>query len=206
MFHETAFQNELADQKTDARQKKQETASNAPLAPGAGAGKGLRAGVAALGKVQQPRAGMALHLGLRYTLWHGAAGSLAALDPTRAVVPADALQVVLEPNDAGFLYVIERDPAGAWTPLFHAPVAPHALYTVLRAAPPVCSSGASRKLYAILSRRPDPALMHLEPRVLDERLSASLLQQNSSDAVYAVNTNGTPQSQLVALPITLRCR
>jgi hypothetical protein len=201
MFEETSQEHEYVSSEaspegaTSGRMKKSRLA-----APDAAADRAMRSS-APPAKPAAPSAepmpaghAMAPHLGLRYLL------------PLRSTKGRASADVVLEANDAGYLYVIERAESGAWTPIFSSAVKSHARYTVLRAGAAGCRTGATRELYAILSRRADPALVHLEPRALEERLGANLRKLAGDDgAIYAANSSAQPESQLVGLPITLRC-
>jgi hypothetical protein len=148
------------------------------------------------------------HLGLRYHVQRrDPDGAFSAVDPDTVFRTGDEVRLVFEPNDSGYLYLFERDAAGAWRQLASDRVERLAAYQVPRTGAMRDEEPRVRQLYAVFSRRPDPALAGIEPATLDARLGGSLLKQKPGDrAVYIVNTSDVPQSQQVAVAITLTRR
>jgi hypothetical protein len=109
-------------------------------------------------------------LGLRYTLWKRNGDQKAAVSPDTAFHSGDRIQVGVEVNDAGYLYILSQGTSGAWTTLFPSAqvedgnnrVESGHLYTV----PPghvITFTGETgeEKLFVIFSRQPEPDMERL---------------------------------------------
>jgi hypothetical protein len=151
------------------------------------------------------------HLGLRYRVQRrGPDGEFSAADPGMAFRTADQIRLVFEPNDSGYLYLFERARAGTWRLLASDRIERLASYPVPRTGAMRNDEPGVRQFYAVFSRRADLAL---EPAAIEARLGGSLLVETpdarfgrDDRAVYAVNTSAVPQSQQVAVAITLTFR
>ena len=148
------------------------------------------------------------HLGLRYAvLRRGPDGQFTAVDPSAVFTTAEPLRLLFEPNDAGYLYVLQREASGGWRQLFGESVQRRERVQVPSSGSLAYDEPGIKELYAVFTRAPEPAFANLQPGVLDQRLRGSLLLQKSADkALYIVNTNPVPQSQQVAFAITLSVR
>jgi hypothetical protein len=109
-------------------------------------------------------------LGLRYTLLKRVDGRMVEVAPDTVFHAGDRIQVSVEANDGGYLYIIHQGSSGAWKPLFPSAeiedgdnrVAKGRLYVM----PPKSrfyfdeQAGAER-LFIVLSRKPEPDLERL---------------------------------------------
>ena len=148
------------------------------------------------------------HLGLRYTVLRRAPdGQFTEVDPSTVFTVGEPLRLLFEPNDSGYLYILQREAGGGWRQLFGEAVPRRARVQVPSTGALVYEEPGTKELYAVFSRTPEPAFANLQPGVLDQRLRGSLLLQKSPEkALYVVNTSSAPQSQQVAFAITLSVR
>ena len=148
------------------------------------------------------------HLGLRYTVLRRAPdGQFTEVDPSIVFSVGEPLRLLFEPNDSGYLYILQREAGGGWRQLFGEAVSRRARVQVPSTGALVYEEPGTKELYAVFSRTPEPAFANLQPGVLDQRLRGSLLLQKSSEkALYVVNTSSAPQTQQVAFAITLSVR
>ena len=154
------------------------------------------------------------YLGLRYrVLRRDPEGAFSTVDPDTVFRTGDQVRVIFEPNDAGYLYLFERETAGAWRLLASDRVERLAAYQVPRTGAMRDQEPGVRRLYAVFSRRADTALAGTDPAALEARLGASLLKQKPGDQqgrgdrdVYVVNAGEPSQSQQVVVEVTLTVR
>jgi hypothetical protein len=200
------------------RKEEGKGAAAAPAASGLGGAVGAvrrRAAKARQAEVRQAVAQpAAAHLGLRYTvLRRGPSGPFAETDPGTAFARGDQLRLSFEPNDTGYLYVLQREAGGGWRLIASDRVERHASYQAPRDGSLVYEQPGAKQVYAIFSRTPDPAIAALDPGAIEARLRAALPAQKSESgaasgqqAVYVVDATAVPQSQQIALTITLTVR
>jgi hypothetical protein len=148
------------------------------------------------------------HLGVRYSAMRRApGGQYTEVDPSTVFVTREPLRLLFEPNDTGYLYVLQREAGGGWRQLYGEEVQRRSRVQVPSTGALAYDEPGAKELYAVFSRRPEPAFANLQPAMLDQRLRGSLLLQKSPEkALYIVNTSSTPQSQQVAFAITLSVR
>jgi len=154
------------------------------------------------------------HLGLRYTVLRRAFdGAFAEVEPATAFERGDQIRLVFLPNDAGYLYVMQRDTSGGWRLLANNRVERRFQFQVTRSGALAYDEPGVKELYVIFSRNPEPEFATLDPRQLEQRLRGSVLVQKADVApdrgdqgVYIVNTSNLPQTQQVAFAIRLTYR
>jgi hypothetical protein len=142
------------------------------------------------------------HLGLRYTLVHIPPAAPEELNPSQELTSVDNLQLSLQANDGGYLYVFERDATGQWTLRASEPVARMVPYLVPRTGSLVFPPAGNLELFVLFSRQP----VNPEDRQLTPRDDQAITAAAADRAAYAVSTSADLLSQRLAFPLTLRRR
>ena len=216
LFHAAPFESSFAPRREEAESKT--SAESAPAVGQSRAGEARMRMAAPRAANVEPAAAItpvpAPYLGLRYrVLRRDPEGVFSAVDPDTVFRSGDQVRVVFEPNDAGYLYLFERGATGAWRVLASERMERLAGYQVPRTGAMREEEPGVRRLYAVFSRRADPALAGVDPAALEARLGASLRRQKPGDrqdrtdrAAYVVSTSEPLQSQQVAVEVTLTVR
>jgi hypothetical protein len=148
------------------------------------------------------------HLGLRYSVLRlSADGASTAIDETTVFNRGDRVRLVFESNDAGYLYVLQREASGGWRQLAGERIERRSAYAVPREGALAYDEPGVKQIYVFFSRTPEPSLAAPDPNTLDQRLRGSLLvQKGEAGATYVVNASNAPQAQQVGHTIALRYR
>jgi hypothetical protein len=144
----------------------------------------------------------ALHLGLRYTLHRIPPAASEDLNPSQELASVDNLQLSLQANDGGYLYVFERDAAGQWTLRASEPVARMAPYLLPHTGSLAFPPAGNLELFVLFSRQP----INPEDRQLTPHENQAITGAAVDRAVYVVSTRADLASQQLAFPLTLRRR
>jgi hypothetical protein len=107
-------------------------------------------------------------LGLRYTILKLAGGSTVEVAPDSVFRAGDRIQVRVEANNAGYLYIINQGSSGTWKPIFPSPEIDNGnnrveslhAYTLPSEEHRMVfdETAGAEKLFIILSREPEPDL------------------------------------------------
>ena len=152
------------------------------------------------------------NLGVRYGLLRrGADGEYRSAPLDTTLHPGDAVRVRLEPNDAGYVYLFERDATGGWRLAATERVEPRQPSFLPAAGALQYDSPGRKELLLVLSRQEDPALAGMETAQLDALAragDAGILHAaaSSEDSAYAVETRPQTGPQRVAFEIILEYR
>ena len=98
-----------------AARPKGETVAKAPPAP---APPARTPGGAQVVPAKYVPAGNAVPLGLRYTILKRVEGQMVAVAPDATFHAGDRIQISVEANDTGYLYIVHQGSSGTWKPLF----------------------------------------------------------------------------------------
>jgi hypothetical protein len=142
-------------------------------------------------------------LAVRYTiLKKSVTGQFAAVDPQQELEAGDETVIRLEPNESGFLYVLERTGSGDWRPIANARVQASVPYTIPNAGTFHAERPGPREFLVLYSRQPQNVSSGAQPAV------SSALEQKAGaagSATYVVSGSAAPAGQ-VSFPITLKYR
>lgn len=114
--------------------------------------------------------GASTPLGLRYSLLKQSDGRMVEVAPDAEFRAGDRIQVSVEANEAGYLYIVHQGSSGTWKPLFPSPeieggsnrVEKGRVYVMPPNARFVFDEQAGEeKLFVVLSRQPVPDLEQL---------------------------------------------
>jgi hypothetical protein len=107
-------------------------------------------------------------LGLRYTILKVAGGSTMEVAPDTVFRAGDRIQLKVEANNAGYLYIINQGSSGTWKPIFPSPEVENGnnrveslhAYTLPSEETRMVfdETAGAEKLFIILSRQPEPDL------------------------------------------------
>lgn len=106
-------------------------------------------------------------LGLRYTILKRVEGTMVEVAPDSSFRAGDRIQISVEANDAGFLYIVHQGSSGTWKPLFPSEEIAQGDNRVEKGRAYVMPPGSrfyfdeqagEEKLFLILSRTPEPDL------------------------------------------------
>lgn len=107
-------------------------------------------------------------LGLRYTILKVSGGSTIEVAPDTVFRAGDRIQLKIEANNAGYLYIINQGSSGTWKPIFPSPEVENGnnkveslhAYTLPSEEHRMVfdETAGSEKLFVILSRQPEPDL------------------------------------------------
>ncbi|MCW5965129.1 MAG: DUF4384 domain-containing protein [Bryobacterales bacterium] len=109
-------------------------------------------------------------LGLRYTIIKRVGGNAEEVPVDTVFRSGDRIQVAVEANEAGYLYIIARGSSGAWKPLFPSAEAeggknyiPAGKVTTIPAGYVFTfdDQAGEEKLFVVFSRKPEPSLESL---------------------------------------------
>lgn len=109
-------------------------------------------------------------LGLRYTLIKRVGSSAQEVPVDTAFRSGDRIQVAVETNESGYLYIIARGSSGAWRPLFPSPEVEGGSNRIEANTVTTVPSGyvftfdeqaGEEKLFLVFSRQPEPSLENL---------------------------------------------
>jgi hypothetical protein len=157
---------------------------------------------------QQAVAALPAPFGLRYSIVKTLpGGELTELDAKQELDRDDEVQIRFQANEAGYLYVLQRDSEKNWQPFASQRIQP-AMPVVL---PPkgslLAASGESKELFVVFSRQPQTSLNRVRSIAVSYRGPEQ--QQVSSiggfgGARAVITTVPEPAAQQVAFPITLK--
>lgn len=107
-------------------------------------------------------------LGLRYTILKVSGGSTIEVAPDTVFRAGDRIQLKVEANNPGYLYIINQGSSGTWKPIFPSPEVENGnnkveslhAYTLPSEEHRMVfdETAGSEKLFVILSRQPEPDL------------------------------------------------
>ena len=153
------------------------------------------------------------HLGLRYSvLLQNAAGEFVQTNPTQTFRATDSLRLLFEPNDAGYLYVLQRETGGGWRRLFGGPVEARTQYSVPATGALNYSQPGIKELFVLMGRQPQSRIADLrgaQVEMLSDYARDDQLVQPvpaGENAIYAVSTGYPSDSQQLSLPIRIDIR
>jgi hypothetical protein len=142
---------------------------------------------------------IAVTLGLKYRVWKVQNDQPQDWDPNGPWTPGDTIRLGLEINDAGYLYVVHRQPNGMWRRMFPTPEIDRGSHFVRagvtyplppeEALPLTFQSGPER-LFVVLSREPIRELEALvSPLAPENTVSAAPPPEISDSIVEKVRTS-----------------
>jgi hypothetical protein len=109
-------------------------------------------------------------LGLRYTILKLIDGRMTEVAPDTVFHAGDRIQVSIESNAAGFLYIVHQGTSGTWKPLFPSPEIEEGSNRIEKGRtyvmPPKSrfyfdEQAGEEKLFIVFSRQPEPDLENL---------------------------------------------
>jgi hypothetical protein len=139
-------------------------------------------------------------LAVRYTILKKlSTGEFAPVDPGQELQAGDETVIRLEPNESGFLYVMERAESGDWRPMFSERAQASLPYTVPTNGTFRAERPGPREFLVLFSRQPQN-VSAIAPLVI-----AGAREQKVGVAGFATSVVSTsaPPAQ-VSFPITLR--
>ena len=174
-----------AEARTETRSAKRgrperTTAPQKQAVPGAGgpasevARKGGGAGAPYVPAAYTPGARSGVPLGLRYTILKLVDGRMVEVAPDSVFHAGDRIQVSLEANDAGYLYIVNQGSSGTWKPLFPSAEIEDGNNRIEKGRtyvmPPKSrfyfdEQAGEEKLFIVFSRQPEPDLEKLVYRL-----------------------------------------
>ena len=108
-----------------------------------------------------------VRLGLRYTVLKRVEGEMAPVAPDSTFRAGDRIQISVEANDNGYLYIVHQGSSGTWKPLFPSAEIEDGNNRVEKGRTYIMPPGSrfyfdeqagEEKLFLILSRQPEPDL------------------------------------------------
>ena len=126
-------------------------------------------------------------------------GEFAPLNQGQALDTTDQAVIRLEPNESGFLYVLERTDSGDWRPIASERVPASVPYTVPKSGTFHAERPGPREFLVLFSRQPQNISSGLQ------RVIAAAREQKVGIGGYpadVVATSASPAAQ-VSFPITL---
>lgn len=109
-------------------------------------------------------------LGLRYTIIKRVGSNAEEVPASTVFRSGDRIQVAVEANEDGYLYIIARGSSGAWKPLFPSPETEGGSNFITAGKAAIVPSGfvftfddqaGEEKLFVVFSRKPEPSLESL---------------------------------------------
>lgn len=109
-------------------------------------------------------------LGLRYTIIKRVGSNAEEVPASTVFRSGDRIQVAVEANEDGYLYIIARGSSGAWKPLFPSPETEGGSNFISAGKAAIVPSGfvftfdeqaGEEKLFVVFSRKPEPSLESL---------------------------------------------
>jgi len=109
-------------------------------------------------------------LGLRYTIIKRVGNNAEEVPASTVFRSGDRIQVAVESNEDGYLYIIARGSSGAWKPLFPSPETEGGNNLIRAGKATTVPSGfvftfdeqaGEEKLFVVFSRKPEPSLESL---------------------------------------------
>jgi hypothetical protein len=168
----------------------------------------LRSTIARKAKRAEAPAVNVPHLGIRYSVLRlGAGGGFDEIDPATIFSRGDQVRLAFEANDAGYLYVLQREAGGGWRLLASEQLDRRVRRIVPGDGAIAYDEPGAKQLYVFFTRQPDPTLASANPTVLDARVRGSLLvQKGEGTSTYVVSTGAIAQAQQLGHTITLNYR
>ncbi len=123
-------------------------------------------------------------------------GEFAAVERGQALDASDETVIRLEPNESGFLYVLERADSGDWRPIASDRVQALAPYTVPKSGTFHAERPGPREFLVVLSREPQNISSGAQPVI------AAAREQKAGTGGYptrAVSTSASPSAQVSLL-------
>jgi hypothetical protein len=123
-----------------------------------------------------PPAPPAAPLGLRYTILKLVDGRMTPVAPDTAFRAGDRIQVSVEANDGGYLYIVHQGTSGTWKPLFPSAEVEDGNNRIEKGRTYVMPPGSrfyfdeqagEEKLFVVFSRRPETDLERLIYKLQD---------------------------------------
>jgi len=134
---------------------------------------------------------------VRYTILKKLpAGEFAPVDPQQELETGDETVIRLEPNESGFLYVLERADSGEWRPITSERVQASMPYTVPSSGTFHAERSGPRQFLVLFSRQPQNISPGAQPVITAAR-------EQKAAGGYVVSASVAPSAQ-VSFPITLR--
>jgi len=139
-------------------------------------------------------------LAVRYTILKKLSnGEFAPVDPAQALDPSDETVMRLEPNESGFLYVLERADSGEWRPIASERVQATVPYTVPKNGTFHAERPGPREFLILFSRQPQNFTGGAQPVIAIARQEKA---GTAGSPAYVVSAYAAPSAQ-VSFPITL---
>jgi hypothetical protein len=152
------------------------------------------------------------YLGLRYRIMRAdKTGEFTEIASQAELQPGEGVRLVIEANDSGYLYALEREAGGGWRLLASDRLERQSPYVIPPTGSITYKNAGDKELYLVLARRPVPAVATLDPRLLEEQLRRNLAVQEASataadKSTYIVSTSGPLSVQQVAYRVVLKYR
>ena len=140
-------------------------------------------------------------LAVRYTILKKlVTGEFAPVDPAQELEAGDETAIRLEPNESGFLYVLERSDSGDWRAISSDRVQASAYYTVPKSGTFHAERPGPREFLVVFSRQPQTFTGGAQPVIAIARQEKA---GAAGSATYVASTFAAPSSQ-VSFPIRLK--
>jgi len=143
----------------------------------------------------------AAYLGLRYTVLRRSVGGFSEVTPGQELDPGDEFALRFQPNDAGYLYVLQRGSGGDWN-LIATDLVPRMAWYVVPAAGAAVGFGDSRlqEFFVLFSRQALSAAERVPTAGENQTSGGNPLER----AAYVASTSEDPAQQRIAFSITVR--
>lgn len=154
----------------------------------------------------------ASNLAVRYTPVRRAPdGKYVPIRLGEAFQVGDAVRLRLEPNDGGYIYLFQRDPAGGLRLVASGHIERGQASNLPARGALKCDEPGTKQLLLVFSRRPQPELADLATPELDALASQArshILHTavSNEERTYAVSAGAQTANQKVAVEITLEVR
>lgn len=143
------------------------------------------------------------HLGLRYTVWRRPADGIFEQTALGAGLNAgDRVELQLQANDSGYLYVLERGADGMWNVLTTDRLARMAMYTIPQGGALRLGDSGVLELFVLFARRPLAEQERVPVAAGEQQISQSPAER----AMYVASTSNDPAAQRIGFQITLRAQ
>jgi hypothetical protein len=153
------------------------------------------------------------YLGVRYRILRKEGdGRYTETKPAAVLRPGDHLRLIFEPNDTGYLYVLQREANGVWRLLWSGGVQKAVPLHVPPDGALTYQRSGRKELFVMLSRRPEMGVAQLDAAQLESlaaRARGRLLVESAASrdhSVYVVDPTLPSSAQQVAFSITLEMR
>ena len=155
---------------------------------------------------QAVEARLGANFGLRFSILKKLPdGTFAEVDPQQDLDRKDEVEIRLQSNDGGYLYVLQRDSQRRWRPFASGRIQPSVPYTIPRSGSLRANGSGPKEFFVTFSRLPlSPTTRALAVPSQSGRQQAGQTGANAGPSTNVVTNVAEPAAQQVAFPITLK--